>query len=281
MSYETVQIVDKGSTLGTTRKAKVNIGGSLQVSPTSGRNAGVLHRSAIATLDKVATPGTLTVTDAGVGGVLANVAYNVAVSAFNRWGNTLVATGAVTPTASHRVSIAFATVTGADGYDIFLSTGANPLWVGRITEAQRVTGILLDTVGTTTAGATAGAVWVGVVGTGLASNVAPFAANNAYTPATPTAVNCAGYQRAHIQVKLAVTDLRSLPSLVLSVWLTSQVSTADWFWKQNTTISILGAVAQPLEQEFEVDVDGSSGLVVLVESIAGQGAAASVWVELA
>ncbi len=245
------------------------------------RAAGVLHRSGITSADKLATPGSLTVTDAGAGGNLANSAQNVAVSAFNRWGNTVVATGAVTPTVNHRVRIAFAAVTGADGYDLFLGTGANGAWVGRITEAQRAAGGVMDAVATYGAGGAINSIDIGVAGSGLANNVNPFLTNNAYTPSTPTPVVCAGYTKAHILVKLAVTDQRSLPSLVLSIWGKNQASAGDWHWIQNTTVSILTAVAQPLEQEFTVTVDAATGLVVLVESIAGQGAAASIWVELA
>jgi hypothetical protein len=268
--------VDQGDGTYATRAAVGNL-----------RNAGILHRSAIAAADVLAVPGTLTLTAiTEAGSTLANVAYHVLVSAFNRWGPTGVGAdpGAITPTASQAVRLAFAAVTGADGYDIFLSTAAAPLWVGRITEAQRAAGgFIISAVGTVSAGggAPAGGVDLGIVGTGLASNVNPFAVNNAYKPASVTPIVCRGYAKAHLHVKLAVTDLRSLPTLVVTPFYQDQTSTADWFAGAQQTVSLLTAVGQVLEQDLVLTVDGATGLVVLVQSIQGQGAAATVYVELA
>jgi hypothetical protein len=131
-----------------------------------------------------------------------------------------------------------------------------------------------------TTGAVAGVIEVYAAGTGVADNANPFAYNNAYTPASVTPVCCTGYEKAKILVKLAVTDLRSLPSLILAYFLANQVSAADWVYKGAQAMSLMGAVGQPMEAYYELDVDSATGLVVLVESISGQGAAASVWVEL-
>ena len=143
------------------------------------RNPPILHRNAVTAADKLAVPGALVLTDVNESGsTLAHSAMNVAVSAYNRWGstnNTNLAT--LTPTLDHAINVAFSQVVGADGYDLFLSTDAAPLWVARITEAERAAGgFIISAVGTVTAGgsAPAGSVDIGIVGTGVANNATPF-----------------------------------------------------------------------------------------------------------
>ena len=131
-----------------------------------------------------------------------------------------------------------------------------------------------------TTGPGAGKIDVYCLGTGLADNVAPFTVNNAYTPASVASVFCgAGKEKAKVLVKLDVDDLRSLPSLVLSYFFKNDMSAGDWHFKSSQALSLLGAAAQPLEQCFDIDILGNSGLAVLVDSITGQGATASVWIE--
>lgn len=259
--------------------------------PYADRSSGVLHRSAITTaqLDKLSNTGSLTVTAVTeAGSVLTNVARNVAVSAFNRWGQTVVSTGSVTPTANQAVRIAFAQVTNADGYDIFLSTAANPLWVGRITESQRAAGGIISSVGVYSAGGAANSIDVGIDGTGIASNANPFTSNNAYTPQLVTPVNCSGYSRARVLFKIAKgttswTGAGSLPTINFVMFFANQQSPSDFHQRGAiVTPTLLTAVGACLEQDFEVDVDGSTGLVVLIDSFtAGAGDSCSVWVELA
>jgi hypothetical protein len=261
------------------------VSGIFTIPVNANRNGGILHRNAITAVDKLVTP---TVGEASAvtesGSSLPASALNYTVSAGNRWGPTVpAALQAVTPTLHQAVRFAITQVAGAVYYDIFLSTDAAPLWVGRITEAQRAAGgFIISTVGTVTAGggAPAGSIDIGIVGTGLAWNVNPFAANNAYTPATPTLIDCAGYSRAHIHVELAVTDLRSLPTLGIIPFFQDQTSNADWFAGAVKTVNLLTAVGQPLENDIELDVDGATGLAVLIDTISGQGAACSIWVEL-
>lgn len=119
-----------------------------------------------------------------------------------------------------------------------------------------------------------------MAGTGIQSDNGVFAQSNSYRPATVTAINCAGRSKAHILVKLALTDLRSAPSLSVVPFVANQVSANDWHQGRLEPLSLLGGLGQSLEQDFVLDVDGSTGLVVLVDAIGGQGAAASVWVEL-
>jgi hypothetical protein len=252
------------------------------------RSAGVLHRSAITEIDKLAVPASPTVADVGTGGSLAfSTTYNCTLAAHNRWGTTTApAVGSVATAAdavnTHVARVTTAAVTGADGYDLFLSVDAAPKWVARVTEAQRAAGVTVTAVGTVIATSPgANLIDIRVVGTGLASTANPFAANNAYKASIPVAVDCSGYSVARLLVKLAVTDLRSLPTLKLAVFLANQVSVADLMLSSLNTINLLTAAGEVLEQELRVVVDGSTGIVVLVDTISGQGAACSVWVELA
>lgn len=252
------------------------------------RNGGTLHRNARTAADKLALPGTLTLSAITEGGsTLANTAYFAAVSAYNRWGPTGpgVIPSSITPSANQAVRIAFSAVSGADGYDIFLSTASSPLWVTRITESQRAAGGIVSSVGGYAAGGAANSIDIGIVGTGVACNVAPFATNNAYTPASlqggDTFVNCAGYSLARALVKLAVADLRSLPALTLVPFFANQVSTSDYHAGQPVILSPLSGTGYALEQDFRIPVDGSTGLGILIDSLAGQTPSVSVWIELA
>lgn len=258
--------------------------------PSCRRNAGVLHRNAVAAVDVLAVPAAATLATAGTGGhLLDSKTYKITYSAYNRWGATTVPTPASQATGAPGTDINVITATlaqgaGADGYDIFCSEDAAPLWVGRITETQRATGgFQIHTIGAVTAGGgnAAGTVLIGAIGTGVASTANPFAYNNAYTPAAVTAINCAGYSIAHVKVKLAVTDLRSLPTLTLTPFFGNQVSANDYHADTAQAITLLSAVGQSLCREFSLEVNGATSLVILVQAISGQGAACSVWVELA
>lgn len=242
------------------------------------------HRTGVNAADKLATPVQPTlaaVTEAG--STLANVAYNVSLSAGNRWGSTPGGvTQAITPTASQAVRVTIAQVAGAEWYDVFLSTGANPLWVGRITEAQRASGgFIISAVGVVSAGGGAGAgqVDLGIVGTGLANNVNPFLANNAYRLSNAPELTFQDYQIAYVYPNFSVTDLRSLPTLVYSLFLKNG-TTGNYHLAQTQTVNLLTATQQPQLQIFRHVVEGAAGLIVLVDSITGQGASVDFAVEL-
>jgi len=249
------------------------------------RSAGILHRSAITAVDKLAVPtvgAASAITEAG--STLANSAMNYTVAAGNKWGNTTAAVAqTITPALNKGVRFAITQVAGADYYDIFLSTDAAPLWVGRITEAQRAAGgFIISTVGTVTAnaGTPAGSIDIGIVGTGVASTAAPFNANFALTPATPTPIVMTGYSHAFIFSKISVTDLRSLPNAGIVPFI--QNANGDW------AIAAVSQVLAPLSaagigllrQTVLSNNGGPANLVVLVDSISGQGTAVDIWVEL-
>jgi len=244
------------------------------------RTAGVLHRSAIAAVDKLANVTITAADQAGVVGVMANAVHRVAVAPGNKWGTVgASAIVTVTPTLDKTVDITVPQSAGAEYYDVFFSTDAAPLWLGRVTEAQRAAGCAITAVGVVGAGGSAGVVNVRLVGTGIATTNAVFAQNNAYTPASVTEIDTTGRQKAYIYVKSAVTDLRSAPTLTIIPFLKNQIS-GEFHQGTAQAVLLLSALGQSLEQVFEVDVDGATGLVVLVGTISGQGATATIHVEL-
>ncbi len=269
------------------------LAGSVSVTPNGRRDAGVLHRDGITAVDKIPDPtaDTLTMTDngAGTGSLVASTTFYGTVIAGNRWGCTKVS-----PTIESLVSgayggatgsyrFAWAQITGADYYDLFLSADAAPKWVARVTEEQRAAGDYEVTgVGTVAAGGgnPAGTIDVNLVGTGLQTSNAVFAQNNAYRPDQVTPINCAGRSIARVKAKLAVTDLRSAPALAIAPFFGNQLSATDFHAGQVETMLLLMGSGYSLCQEFEINVHGETAFCLLIDSISGQGAAASIWVEL-
>jgi hypothetical protein len=248
------------------------------------RGTAVLHRNGVTAADALAVPGTLTVTaQTEAGSVLTNVLRNVAVSAGNRWGVTTTSTGSATPTTNQAVRIAFAAVPGADYYDIFLSTDAQPKWITRITEAQRAAGGIASAVGGYAAGGAVNSIDVGIDGTGLGNAVAPFAANTAYTPGSiASPINCAGFSNAHVLVKATVADLRSLPTVQILPFFANDLSPGDWHSRAAQSLAPGVNASSTFAQEFIIPVNGASQMVVaLVSNLAGQGVSVSAWVQLA
>lgn len=261
----------------------------------SNRSPGqTIHRNAITAVDKILAPVALTaLSDVTSGGALVfNTTYGISVIARNRWGVTTIAGGAVQTQATsnnasstHCVQFTLASVTGADSYDIFVSASATgPLWVASITEAQRANanGTLVTAVGTVSNGSSlgSGVIQVQVVGTGQAANATNFAQNNAYTPASVTAIAAAGWAVMTIHVRLTLTDWRSAPSLALVPFFADQTATTDFFAGQKITLQFGTATGQPLSAEIKLPLDGATGVAWLIDAIGGQGAAASIWYEL-
>lgn len=246
------------------------------------RNAGALHRSAITSIDKCTTI-TITAADSATAGSLTAVSHGIGVAPGNSYGTVGVsALVTQTPTVDKSIDITIPQSTGATYYDIFLSTATDaPLWVARITEAQRAAGCAVTAVGTVGAGGSAGVVNVQVVGTGLASTNAIFVQNNAYTPAAAgiTPIDTTGKTKAYIYASVTVTDLRSAPMLTIVPFIKNQVSTA-YHQCQSQTVYLLTALGQSQDQVFELDLDGAVNLAVLVDTISGQGTAVTIHVEL-
>ena len=247
-------------------------------------DGGAVHRSAVTAADKLTAP-VPTLADIAANGTLLNTTlYRVAVSAFTEFGPSTasaavdITTGAAPDT--HKVRVTIAAVTGADGYDIFLSTAAAPLWVGRITAAQLTAGAIISAVGTVISPAVAGTVDVAVVGTGVASTAAPFAVNNAYSLDGITGIECTLRRHVNLNLELAVTDLRSAPTLrVVAFWKNQK----DGLYVQGDLYSVplLSAVGESLRRRLDVEAaDGATGFILAVDAISGQGASLTAWTEV-
>lgn len=280
--------------------------GALVVNPSRTRAAVVTHRNAITTADVLASPGNPTLTDRSAdGGTLtANTQYFVAVASVKQQptGTSTNVIG-VTPinatiqnvtTANdgnnaHRIRVAWAQVTNADAYLLFLSTDAAPRLVGYITEAQRAAGGLLNAVfGTPAAGGVAGAIDVGVVGTGLQTSSPAFAFNTAHMPDIVNgggagSVFCAGYETAylHVQAAMSKTTVWSvLPSLTLIPWLLDQgASAGDWYAGSALSPVFMNNIENSMEMVYAIDVKGATKLVVTIAQMTGL-ASVTILVEL-
>jgi hypothetical protein len=211
---------------------------------------------------------------------MANAEHKVAVAPGNIYGSagvTPIVT--VTPTLNKTVDITMPQVVGATYYDIFFSTDAAPLWLGRVTEAERATGVAITAVGTVGAGGSAGVVNVRLVGTGAATTATVFTVNNAYI--MPTALACAGYKTAIVSVQYSVTDLRgATPACTLLPFVSKKDGTPTvWYDGTATTMAPGSASNKPMYVTYTVDINDATSMCILVDAIAGQGAAVTVYVE--
>jgi len=235
------------------------------------------YRSAIAAADVLAAVTTPTCTKLAGGGATAGT-YTVLISAGNKYGRTIPTTGdttVTTETTNLTVRAAWAKVTGAEFYDLFCSTaGAAALWVGRITEAQRLAGGTLTAVATyASTGGIAGAIDIEAVGTGLAANT--IVVSNAFS--LPAVFALANRQLWGFDIEFARTGEAVAASLIV----------VPFFWNAKAQDYILGA---PQEVVFggatsifggwkqRVDVLSSARSVgLLVAKIAGTGAAVTIY----
>ncbi len=180
----------------------------------------VAHRSAVTAADKLSSAISISAAKQdGIVGVMAAVAHKISVSAGNSYGPVGGCTPIeITPTEDKTVDLTIPQVVGAEYYDIFFSVDANPLWVARITEAQRAAGCrvtAVGTVGATTAQAqvetitvTAGATRAGTLVVRLTSAVvtgSPVSVNVAVTASDDTAAKVATKIRAALNLNAAIT----------------------------------------------------------------------------
>jgi hypothetical protein len=235
------------------------------------------YRTAVVAADLLAIPGTVTCSKQAGGSATAGT-YTVFVTAGNRYGTTTAKQGngtVTTETTNLTVRALFAAVVGAEWYDIYCSVdGAAAKFVGRITEAQRASGILMSGVNVTSAGGTAGGVDIQVPGTGLAVNGGQLAENTAYNP--PAAVSCAGYQYIDFDLAMSRTGDAVAPSLKVIPFYYNR-RTADYFAGTPQTITFGGAttVLNPLRQRVRIEARGQS-VAMVVAAIAGTGASLDI-----
>lgn len=237
------------------------------------------HRAAVVAADVLAVPGVVTCTKlTGVGSATAGT-YTVFVVAGNTYGRTTATQGnttVTTETTNLGVRAAFAQVSGAAFYDIYMSTaGAGALFVGRVTEAQRATGIILTAVNVTGAGGTAGAIDVYVPGTGIAVNSGALAQNTAHVPEGLTGIDPLGAQNLDFNISFSRTGDSVAGALTLMPY---YLGSGSHYWAGDpVTLTFGGASGSylPLRQTFRAPCRGRT-TVVVVASIAGTGASVDV-----
>lgn len=241
--------------------------------------SGGSYRSAVNAADVMAAPGTVTCTKQAGGSCAANT-YNVKVVALNAYGRTTATAGNVavtTETTNLTVRAAFAAVTGATHYDIYVSTDADPKWVGRITEAQRASGIKLTAVGVTGAGGTAGAVDVEVTGTGLQAATTA-AVNTAYVmPSGVTAIDTTGHAFVDFDLSVSRTGDAVAPALSVIPFFQDPDDSLYYAGDEYTlTFGGTSGIRLPNKQRLRVETRGAAAVHLLVTSIAGTGAAVDI-----
>lgn len=241
--------------------------------------AAAAYRSAITAADVIAVPGTVTCTKVAGGSCNAGE-HTVFVIAGNAYGRTTAKQGnttVTTETTNLTVRAAFAAVAGATYYDIYCSTdGAAAKWVGRVTEAQRASGIVIDAVGSTAAGGTAGAVDIAEVGTGLAANAASNAVNTAFSvPASP--IDCSSYQYVDFDLTLTRSGDAAVPAVtVVPFYYNARTTTYQAGAPVALTFGGAAGVYNPLKQRTRVEVRGNSAVALAVAAIAGTGASLDI-----
>lgn len=242
-------------------------------------SAPLAYRSAAVAADTLAVPGALT-TSAVAGGSLPNATYKNKVVAVNAYGRTTASAGADVATSggNNSVRIAFAQVTGATHYDIYLSTDTDPKWVGRISEAQRATGILITAVGTTGAGGTAGAVDVQAAGTGL-QPAASAAQNMAYVvpPTGITDIDTTGYQFVDFLLSWSRTgDAVASGLTVIPFFKNTRTNTYQQGEPRTLSFGGVAGAVNSNQQRLRVETRGCPAMALVVGSISGTGGSVDV-----
>jgi hypothetical protein len=258
------------------------------------RSSGFFHRINVTSPDVVlidpAVP--ITITSGATGGSLeGNETYFAAyVGGIAGMGVTnisqidSIAIGTLaTPTGT--VTIDVPQLTNVDGYTIFFSKNANPHWVALVSEADRAAGAFIGTYGVVTspsALAGPGQVTIGCLGTGLSCADPIFVWSNAFVLPTPDArILCAGKTRADVYVQFDVTDLREKPYFIAVPFYKTELADDKFYCGPAIPVASPEMVGGSVVRQLGTfDVSACAELLVTVGGIQGNGAWASMWVEL-
>lgn len=238
--------------------------------------APLTYRSGVTAADVLAAP-TTSATSAVAGGSLPDATYHTKVVGVNAYGRTVASSDRTQATSgsNNTVRMPITQLVGATHYDIYLSTDADPKWVGRISEAQRATGILITAVGVVGAGGSANSVDVQVAGTGLQAGTTA-AINTAYSvPASP--INCVGSRYCAFDITAGRTgDAAALACTVVPFYYNSNTSTYYAGTPVALTFGGAAGVYTPLKQRLQIEVRGNQAVALLIESISGTGASLDI-----
>jgi len=179
------------------------------------------------------------------GSIVSTTAYKYSICAVNNHGSTIPITIATaTPGGTNNaLRLPISQVPNATGYVIFLSTDTQPKMVLQITEAQRAAGGVCTTAFEYATGGTSGAIDIGVIGTGSATNAACFTTMTAYTPeqVTETIVNTYNKSNLAIEIRINFDDYRVSPYLNYIVASRLVAGEGDWVIFQGTLGQISNA----------------------------------------
>ncbi len=235
------------------------------------------YRSAITAMDRLAAPTLVTLANVAgtTGTLLASTSYKAAVCPGSVSGNGLTSNILTTSTTAdaintHTLRLTVPQVTGADYYDVFLSTDAQPKWVAKVTEAQRALGCTVSAVGTviaTTGGA--GLIDIRLVGTGAANNAAPFNLDSSVNFSGLTAVDCSGFPSCNVTVAMATNP--PLATATCSLQAYDLQSDGSYAFITSQAFTFLNDVAHPAKQDWVVTAHGGS-LQFICSAISGTNA---------
>lgn len=270
------------TTGATPAKKNVSLANPLPVRQHGKPTTPAAHRAAKTARDVLAVPvipaGAAYIEDAGqLQGGGGGTTYYFAVVGVNTHGRTTACTPqslAYSGGDPGELALPITQLAGATAYDVYLSTDADPLWVGRITEAQRATGCIISAVGTVGAGGVAGKVYVQVVGTGRAASVA--AVSTAYViPAD--LVDCTGREYAHFDVTMALSGDAAAAGLTVTPFL-KNARDLTWYADTPVVLDFGGAASHlnSLKQRINVRVFGNAAVALLIQDIAGTGASVNM-----
>ena len=176
------------------------------------------------------------------GSLISATTYRYSVCAVNIHGTTVPITSVTSSPggSNNALRLPISQVPNATGYIIFLSTDTQPKMVLQVTEAQRVAGGICTEVYTYTTGGVEGAIDIGVVGTGVATNAACFAGVTAYTPeiVTETIVNTFNKSNLGAVIEIDFDDYRISPYLNYIVAGRIVAGEGDWVILQGTVGTI-------------------------------------------
>lgn len=241
--------------------------------------APVAYRAAVVNADLLAAVGVITCT-VQAGGAATAGTYTVFAAAGNKYGRTTATQGnttVVTTGSNLTVRAAFGQVAGAEFYDLYCSVdGAAAKFVGRVTEAQRASGIHISAENVTSAGGTAGAVDIQVPGTGRAVNAGQLAQNTAYAMPAQL-INAQGYQYVDYDITFHSTGDIVAPSLVVvPFWFNSLTGLYVPGAAQQITFGGGAGSYNAMTQRLRVQAEGNASIGLLVAQIAGTGASVDI-----
>lgn len=244
-----------------------------------------LYRAGITAADVLAAPAAGSLDHVNGAGSLSGT-YYVKVVAVTPYGRTTAysPTGSpctVAPTDDTVRLSSLGQVATAIAYDIYMSTDADPFFVSRITEDQRVSGCRITATDTVVATAT-GYIDIEAVGATPRGQAAATASQNtAYNLAALPVIDCFGNQYVDFDLFMSCTGDGVSPALVPVPFFYNTLKGA-WVGCEPETVSFGGGggTYQPMHQRFRLETRGAPSVLLAIAHIAGTGASLDIYTVL-